>query len=340
MQSLSQVPIIQAPMAGGPSTPELTAAVTESGGYGFVAAGYLSAEQLRLTIEATRQMIGPNFGVNLFMPSIPGDAREVARYATALQPEAARLGIDLGLPTWDDDDYEAKLEVVVDTRAHLVSFTFGCPDAALIDRLHQAQCLVVVTVTSVAEATVAEAAGADAVAVQGTEAGGHQGCFLSLEPNHRPLLALLSEIKDTIAVPMIGTGGVTSGRDLATVLAAGAVAVQLGTAFLCAPEAGTSAPYRSALLDQRYADTIVTRAYSGRFARGLANEFARRHHDQAPQAYPEIHHLTRPLRAAATKAGDASVPNLWAGTGWPRVTSEPAGTIVKRMAAEAQRATL
>ena len=139
-------------------------------------------------------------------------------------------------------------------------------------------------------------------------------------------------------LPLIACGGIMSGPDAAAALAAGAVAVQLGTALLCTPEAGTSVPYRQALLDGRYPDTIVTRAYSGRFARGLANRFALEHDRQAPQAYPEVHHLTRPLRLAATRAGDTSVPNLWAGTGWRQVTTDPAATVVRRVAADARRA--
>jgi nitronate monooxygenase len=121
-------------------------------------------------------------------------------------------------------------------------------------------------------------------------------------------------------------------------MAAGAIAVQLGTASLCTPEAGTLVPYRQALLDPHYPETILTRAYSGRYARGLANRFALGHTGRALQAYPEVHHLTRPLRRAATRAGDTSVPNLWAGTGWRRVTAEPAATIVRRIAADARRA--
>jgi nitronate monooxygenase len=332
----SELPVVQAPMAGGPSTPALTAAVSDAGGYGFLAAGYLSAEGLREAIATTRTLTGAPFGVNLFVPSAPGDPTQVADYAAVLKPEAERLGVALGEARWEDDAYDAKLGVVESTHVHLVSFTFGCPTSEIVERLHRADIQVAVTVTSVLEAELAVDAGTDLLAVQGTEAGGHQGSFADLTANHRPLLTLLEQIRETTDVPMMGTGGVMNGRDAAAVLGAGAVAVQLGTALLCTPEAGTSALYRQALLDGRYPDTILTRAYSGRLARGLANRFALEHDGQAPQAYPEVHHLTRPLRVAATKAGDASVPNLWAGTGWRQVTADPAATIVRRIAAEAR----
>jgi nitronate monooxygenase len=334
----SELPVVQAPMAGGPSTPALTAAVSSAGGYGFVAAGYLSPDGLHRAIAATRSLTGAPFGVNLFVPSSPGDPAQVAAYAEALEPETARLGVALGDPRWEDDAYQAKLDVVESARVHLVSFTFGCPTSETVDRLHRADLLVAVTVTSALEAQLAVEAGTDLLAVQGTEAGGHQGSFADLAANHTPLLSLLAAIRETTDVPLVGSGGVMTGPAAAEAMEAGAMAVQLGTAFLCTPEAGTSAPYRQALLDGRYPETILTRAFSGRYARGLANRFALDHTGQAPRAYPEVHHLTRPLRTAATQAGDTSVPNLWAGTGWPQVTAEPAASIVRRIAADAQRA--
>jgi nitronate monooxygenase len=333
----SELPIVQAPMAGGPSTPALAAAVADAGGYAFLAAGYLSAAALHQAITTTRELSGEPFGVNLFVPSTPGDPAEVAAYAAELQPEADRLGVALGDPRWEDDDYDAKLEVVESTRVHLVSFTFGCPPPEIVDRLHRAGIKVGVTVTTVAEARLASGTGTDLLLVQGAEAGGHQGSFVDLAPRHDSLLSLLAEMRETTDLPLVGTGGVMTGRDAAAVLRAGAIAVQLGTALLCTPEAGTTAPHRRALLEARYAETIVTRAYSGRFARGLANRFALDHDGQAPQAYPEVHHLTRPLRSAATQAGDDSVPNLWAGTGWRQLTAEPVATIVRRIAADARR---
>jgi len=333
----SELPIVQAPMAGGPSTPALTAAVSAAGGYGFVAAGYLSARALHEAIAMTRTLTGAPFGVNLFVPSKPGDPAEVTAYASTLEPESERLGVALGEGGWEDDDYDAKLDVVASSHVHLASFTFGCPTSEVVDRLHGADVLVAVTVTSVLECQIAADAGTDLLIVQGTEAGGHQGSFADLAANHVPLRSLLAEICEMAQLPVVGSGGVMTGRDAAAVLGVGAIAVQLGTVFLCTPEAGTSAPYRQALLHALYPDTILTRAYSGRFARGLANRFALDHDGEAPQAYPEVHHLTQPLRAAATRAGDTSVPNLWAGTGWRLMKAEPAATIVRRIAADARR---
>ncbi len=335
---LSELPVVQAPMAGGPSTPALAAAVSNAGGYGFLAAGYQTPDQLASEIAATRSLTDAPFGVNLFVPSKAGDSAAVARYAGELESEAERLGVALGEPHWDDDAYPAKLEVVGSARIDVVSFTFGCPTAEAVDRLHATGCRVAVTVTSVAEAHAAADVGSDVLAVQGTEAGGHQGCFIDLGPNQRPLRLLLAAIAAVTDVPLIGAGGIMTGNDAAEALTAGASAVQIGTALLCTPEAGTSSPYRAALLDGRYPDTIVTRAFSGRLARGLANEFAMAHDGQAPQAYPEVHHLTRPLRAAATRAGDPSVPNLWAGTGWRGITTDPAAVIIRRLADGATRA--
>ena len=331
---LGEVPVVQAPLAGGPSTPELTAAVARAGGFGFLAAGYRSPEQLTGLIAATRERGAERFGVNLFIPSAPADPATVQRYGRHIQPASERLGVAPGEPVWDDDAFGDKLDIVASERVGTVSFTFGCPDSAVVDRLHRAGCRVAVTVTSGREARVAEGVGADLVVAQGTEAGGHQGSFLDLTPNLTPLSVLVDEVRAASTLPVVASGGIMTGSRAAEVLGQGAVAVQLGTAFLCAAEAGTSAVHRTALLEQTYAHTIVTRAFSGRFARGLANDFALRYGDSAPEAYPEVHHLTAPLRAAATAAGDPSIPNLWAGSGWRDVGPEPAGAVVRRIAAE------
>ena len=334
MELASELPIIQAPMAGGPSTPELTAAVARAGGFGFLAAGYLTPDQLVASIDRTRSLCDRPFGVNLFLPSEPADPAPVRRYAERIRPESDRLGVALGDPQWDDDAVGDKLEIVAAERVSMVSVTFGCPDPGAVERLHRAGCRVAVTVTSPAEAVAAEDAGADLAVVQGTEAGGHQAVVPRAGPNTTPLPSLLEEIRASTTIALVASGGIMSGAQGAGLMRRGAIGIQLGTAFLCADEAGTSDTYRRALLDKTYGDTVLTRAFSGRYARGLANEFAVAYTDDAPAAYPEIHHLTRPLRAAATRAGDPSTPNLWAGTGWAVVTPGPASTIVGRIASE------
>jgi len=334
----SELPIIQAPMAGGPSTPELTAAVSRAGGFGFLAAGYLTPDQLVTTITRTRELTDADFGVNIFCPTAPAHPVPVQEYADLIRPESDRLGVPLGEPRWDDDGFGDKLEIVSSEHVPMVSFTFACPDPAIIEMLHVAGCSVAVTVTSPAEARFAETAGCDLVLVQGTEAGGHQASFLDHAPNVRPLSSLLEEVRESIDIPMAGSGGIMTGFQVAEVLHMGVLAVQLGTAFLCCEEAGTSATYRRAIIEGTYSETMLTRAFSGRYARGLANEFATTYSDAAPDAYPEIHHLTRPLRAAAAKAGDAGTPNLWAGQGWKSVTSDPAEVVVRRIASELQAA--
>lgn len=328
-----RLPIVQAPMAGGPSTPELAAAVNAAGGLGYVAAGYLTPEALHSVLDRTRALTGDPIGVNLFVPSAPepADRSAIERYARSLRAEAERLAVTLGPPRWDDDAFAAKLEVVVAAGVHTVSFTFGAPTADVVDRLRGAGIRCVVTVTSRAEAEEAASVGADGVVVQGTEAGGHQGTFAADPPNRTPLLDALAEV-GAVGLPMVAAGGIMSATDVRACLDAGAVGVQVGTALLCTPEAGTSAPYRRALLDRLYAETTITRAFSGRWARGLRNRFAVEHAD-APSGYPEVHHLTRPLRAAATAAGDPDVPNLWAGTGWAAVRAEPAAAVVARLTA-------
>jgi nitronate monooxygenase len=328
----SRLPLVQAPMAGGPSTPELAAAVSEAGGFGYVAGAYLSPDALRQTLDRTRALTARPVGVNLFVPgSAEVDDDAIARYAELLAPLAERFGVTLGEPRWDDDGFDAKVDLLASSGVHNVTFTFRAPPPQAVDRLRAAGVLVGVTVTSPAEAEVAAGLGADLLVVQGTEAGGHQAIFDPAEPNRTPLLAALESVRP-LSLPMVGAGGVMAAEDLEAVLGAGAVAAQVGTALLCTPEAATSAPHRRALLEGHYADTVVTRAFSGRWARGLANRLALEHPD-APNGYPQVHHLTRPLRAAATAAGDPDVPNLWAGTGWRAVRAEPAADVVKRLTA-------
>lgn len=329
------LPIVQAPLAGGPSTPALAAAVSEAGGLGFLAAGYKTADAVAADVEAVRAATGAPFGINVFVPGeAPADADAVARYAATLVAEAARQGAELGQPHSDDDDWEAKLALLQAARPAVASFTFGCPPVELVTSLQTAGIAVWVTVTTPAEARIAARAGADALVVQGVEAGGHRGSFDDAEPGEIGLLALLRLVAAETALPLVATGGVMDGPGIAAVFAAGAVAAQLGSALLLTPEAGTSAPHRTALAED--GGTALTRAFSGRTARGVVNRFLREHDADAPSAYPEVHHLTAPLRAAARERGDADAINLWAGQAHRLARTQPAGELVRALAADAR----
>jgi nitronate monooxygenase len=312
--------IVLAPLAGGPSTPELAAAVCNAGGLGFLAGGMLTPEELAQRIERTRELTDAPIGVNLFaLTEEPVDDAAVARYAEELETEARALGVQLGVPRFDDDSLDAKLDVVIDAQVEVVSLTFSFP-ADAVRRLAN----VWATVTSVQEARTAHGLGAHALVVQGTEAGGHRAGWHDADDD-TPLLQLLNDIVAVVDLPLVATGGITTSDHVAAAFDAGAIAVQAGTAFLLAPEAGTSEPHRRALAAG--GETSLTRAFTGRNARGIVNRFMR-DHPYAPSAYPQINHLTAPLRAAARAAGDEGGINLWAGVNFAQAVARPAAETV------------
>jgi nitronate monooxygenase len=330
-------PIVQAPLAGGPSTPALAAAVSEAGGLGFLAAGYKPADTVRADLEALRAATERPFGLNLFTPpTAPFDAESVRAYAAALEPESERRGVGLGTPRRDDDAWEDKLALAIAERVPVVSFTFGCPDGDIVGRLAAAGVEVWVTVTTPDEARLARDAGAHALVVQGVEAGGHRASFDDEADPGLGMLAALQLVGAAVDLPLVATGGLSTGRSIAAVLAAGAAAAQLGTAFMRTPEAGTSPAHREALASGE--PTALTRAFTGRTARGVVNRFMREHAGEAPAAYPEVHHLTAPLRTAAREQGDADGFHLWAGQAHALGEELPAGELVRRLAAEAAAA--
>jgi nitronate monooxygenase len=330
-------PIVQAPLAGGPSTPALAAAVSEAGGLGFLAAGYKPVDAVRADLQALRELTARPFGLNVFAPpAAPADAASVSAYAAALRGESERRGVALGEPRRDDDGWEEKLSLAVAEAVPVVSFTFGCPALEVMERLRDAGSEAWVTVTTPAEARLARDAGAHALVVQGVEAGGHRGGFDDDAGADLGLLAALQLIGAAVELPLVATGGLATGRSIAAVLAAGAAAAQLGTAFMRTPEAGTSAAHRAALASGE--PTALTRAFTGRTARGVVNRFLREHTRDAPAAYPEVHHLTAPLRAAARDQGDADGFHLWAGQAHALAEELPAGELVRRLAADAAAA--
>ncbi len=335
-------PIVAAPMGGGPSTPALAAAVSGAGGLGFLAAGYRTVPAVREGLAELRAALPARlpFGVNLFAPPGPAAAADVvSAYASTLRAEVERRGTALGEARWHDDDYQAKLDLLCTEGVPVVSFTFGCPSPADISRLHECGATVWVTVTDPDEARAAATAGADALVVQGIEAGGHRGGFQDEHPAELGLLALLQLVRRAVgdALPLVATGGIATGAAVAAVLAAGAAAAQLGTAFMLCPEAATAPVHQQAISDGR-APTALTRAFTGRSARGISNRFLREHSAAAPSAYPEVHQLTAPLRAAARQQADPDGLHLWAGQAYPLAEPLPAAELVSRLAGDARLA--
>ncbi len=302
------IPIVLAPLAGGPSTPELAAAVSGAGGLGFLAAGYLSAAELAERCRRTDELTGRPFGVNLFVPGPAGDVAEVGHFAAEIAGDVSGTGARLGEPRHDDDDWDAKIGYLTGAPPAVVSFTFGIPAERVVAGLRASGAEVWVTVTTVDEARRAAAAGADLLVVQGSEAGGHRGGPGDAPQDAVGLIALLQLVTARVATPVVAAGGIAAGAAIAAVLCLGARGAVVGTAFLDCPEAGTAAVHRSALHGE--APTRLTRAFSGRTARGIENAFLRAHSETAPAAYPEVHHLTSPMRKAARQAGLAGYVNL------------------------------
>ncbi|MGQ7786897.1 NAD(P)H-dependent flavin oxidoreductase [Nesterenkonia sp. K-15-9-6] len=343
-----RTPILQAPMAGGPTTPALVAAVHRAGAFGQVAGGNLTAAALAAQLDATGELLGSSappdgslpIGVNLFVPDPDtADAVALEAYRAALHPVAVTLGTQVPeVPAWSDDDFPAKVELLVTRPVAAVSFTFGLPSAEVVRHLQQAGSAVVITVADLPGALRAAALEPDGLVVQGQQAGGHRSVLdMHDEPERIDTADLLRTVRRALAdggsagLPLIGAGGVGTAQDVAALCDAGARAVQVGTQFLTAAEAGTRAPHREAVLDPARRETVVTRAFSGRPARGLRNRFIEDMDGQAVPGYPQVNQLTAPLRAAAAAAGDAEHLSLWAGTRTDACREESAADVVARL---------
>ncbi|MCE7011590.1 nitronate monooxygenase [Kibdelosporangium philippinense] len=319
--------LIVAPMAGGPSTPELVAGAANAGAFGFLAAGYLTPEALAGQIALTKELTTNPFGVNVFVPGEESTA-DLSEYQEILE---LVYGSAPGDCTWTDDDYPAKINVLVNNPVDTVSFTFGVPSEYDVEELRAVGSKIVITVTSPEEARRAAELDPDALCVQGFEAGAHRGIFVDDgSPNGAPtygLLAALRMVSATVDLPLIAAGGLVHGADVAAVLTAGAVAAQLGTAFLQCPEAGTQPLHRQELQGTR--ETTFTRAFSGRPARALINRFVEANSALAPAAYPQVNSMTKPIRAAAAKEGDPEAMSLYAGQTYAYA---PQGTVAEVIA--------
>jgi nitronate monooxygenase len=309
-------PIIQAPMAGGATTPSLAAAVSKAGGLGSLASGYLKPDQLEKQLNAMRQCGARAFQVNLFVPGAEGEPseREVQRWKDMI-PYADEAGTFTSI---DDEwkDFDQKVDLLVEHRVQVCSFTFDLPPEDAVMKLKAAGCRLLGTACSVEEAVLLEERGMDAVIVQGAEAGGHRGAFL---PSTRAvgLMSLIPETVDRIGIPVIAAGGITEERGVRAALALGAQSVQVGTAFLVCKESGTHPVHKEQIFQASASDTKLTKVFSGKEARGIVNAWMEENEkrEQEVLPYPYFNTLTKPMRQHAAKQNDPSRMSLWAGQG-------------------------
>lgn len=330
-----QHPIIQGPMGGGPSTPELVAAVSNAGGLGSLGAAYLTPDQITDAIRRIRTLTSRPFNVNLFAGGWnTGQTFDPGPMLDVLTDIHEKLGLPPPTaPTPQPDPFPAQFEAVLDARPPIFSFTFGIPDRDAMARLKSLGIAILGTATTVEEALQLEQAGVDAVVAQGSEAGAHRGTFLdSFESSMVPTLDLVRAATAAVSLPVIATGGLMDGHDIIGALNAGASAASLGTAFLACPESGASDIYKRAILAAKQDTTVVTRAFSGRPARGLRNAFiASVDGRELILPYPLQNALTRPMRTAAARQGLPDYLSLWAGQGVARACAMPAGDLVARL---------
>ncbi len=335
------IPILQAPMLG-VSSSALAAAVSNAGGLGSVALGALAPEKIAPLAAEIRTLTSRAFGINLFIQRrAPVDDAAIALAVARLKPWRDRFGLpDIEFPKDWFADFDGQLQAVIECRPAVASFTFGCLTQDETARLHAANIYVIGTATTVREAQAWKSVGADAICLQGGEAGGHRGSFTpEAQINPVPLRQLLQETSDSIALPLIAAGGIMNGHGIAEMLKAGAAAVQLGTAFLLCPESTTNAPWRAALKNTAQ-PTRLTRAFSGRYARGIVNAFMEDLVDieKVLPDYPVQNILTSGLRAACAKAGSPDCLSLWAGTNYAAAREIPAGDLLCQLWQEVQAA--
>jgi nitronate monooxygenase len=335
-------PIILAPMAGGAGSPELVAAVSNAGGLGSWGGGYSTPQQILDAAKQIRALTGKPFAINLFAGGYGvRPAVDSAPMLALVSKAHAELGLPPPvLPPNPENPFEDQLAAVIEARPALFSFTFGIPDADALAHLRRAGIRTSGTATTVEEGRRLHAAGVESIVAQGEEAGAHRGTFLDdFEKSMVPTLELTHGIAAAVpGVPIFASGGLMDGRDIVRALAAGAEAAQLGTAFLVCPESGAAAAYKQALMNARQDTTVITRAYSGREARGLRNKFIDMTQGVPILPFRQQNDLTRPMRNESGKQGTADYISLWAGRGVTRARAMPAAELMKTLLVEIGRA--
>jgi nitronate monooxygenase len=314
-------PIIQAPMAGGITTSELVTAASNAGALGMIGAGYMTPAQLKVQIKEIKSQTTEAFGVNLFVP-VPFsiDEEKIKEANLFLAPIRERLSVSLQNPVLalpnQERVFEDQIQVVIEEQVKVCSFTFGLPSESIIDQLKNKGIVVIGTATNVKEALACEQARMDIIVLQGSEAGGHRGSFDETDAGSLiGLMSLIPQVSDQVQVPIIAAGGIMDGRGLVASLSLGAEGVQMGTAFLTTKESGAHPIHKQAILEAGEDETVVTRAFSGKPARGLKNSFIdelRTNEHKLPD-FPIQNSLTQGIRKAAAEKKNGNYLSLWSG---------------------------
>jgi nitronate monooxygenase len=327
------ISIIQAPMAG-VTTPELVAAVSNAGGLGSVGAGYMSPEAIRQFIQEVRKLTQKPFAVNLFIPNKTQHSPEkIQKMNKILDKYRRELNIALSPPIkFPSHTFEDQFKVLIDEKVPIFSFTFGIADANCINQCKANNIISIGTATSCKEALALAESGIDAIVAQGSEAGAHRGTFLGCaEDSLIGTLALVPQVVDAVPVPVIAAGGIMDARGILAARDLGAKAVQMGTAFLACPESGATQKYKQAVCNADAGAITLTRAFSGRLARGIRNRFIDDMMNQldAIPDYPIQHYLTQDIREAAKRIDNIDFMSLWAGQSAHLAKPKPAGELTK-----------
>ena len=304
--------IIQAPMAG-VTTPKFVAACCEAGILGSIGAGYLNGDDTKEQIQQVKQLTGKPFAVNLFVQEEPNINVSVLQEARmALQPIYEELNIQETPTVMSTEVFQGQVNAVIEERVPIVSFTFGLPSSDVMKRLKDNGTYLIGTATTLEEALAVQQHGFDAVVLQGSEAGGHRGSFL--EPLRLiPVRQLLQDVHRKISIPVIAAGGIMNGEHAQDMFELGADFVQIGTVLMTAHECEVNTLHKEAILNSKEADTGITKAFTGKPARGLKNEFTERLKDAVVAPYPLQHHLTIPIRQISGRTGRPEYLSLWMG---------------------------
>jgi nitronate monooxygenase len=341
-----EYPIIQAPMAGGVTSPDLIAAVSNSGGLGMMGAGYMAPGQIREQIRQIRQLTDKPFGINLFVPTNYTIDREkinlVKHSMKHIMEKLKYQSEDIEIPSFEEniDNFKEQINIIIDEKVPICTFTFGIPSADVINQLKNHSIIVIGTATTVEEAILNEKAEMDAVVLQGSEAGGHRGTFKkSIQESLIGLISLIPQASDHVHIPLIAAGGIMDGRGVMAAKCLGAKGFQFGTAFLTCVESGANQVYKDAILHSTEDQTVLTTAFSGKIARGIKNTFItemEKVKEDIP-VYPIQNELTKGIRKAAGTLKNQEYMSLWSGQSPRLAKSSTAKELIEQIISETEK---